>query len=524
MKKLLVIFLVLGFCQKATAQKVVDKVIDDDDRKKVEKARKLYNQYKIFEGEKILKDLVKQNPREVYFYEALVQMQRQVLYRIQDATGELNDMNLSKAAIDSLKAENDEADEANPDAIDKPVDTKEVFQSLGLDMAKINTKESSKKEKEKEEDEIDLRSDATVTIDSSLIMSDEEKAAFNEQSKSGGKKIDKKTQRKLKILESFAQIPYDAYLYDMLQNCRQATRLFDNADSSSLYLRQFFVDTLNVNAEVRSDAWAEYQAGLEAYYEKVIPDAAKHIEKALELDEIFYTAHLRLGDIYYLMNKDTAAMLRYRFAAVLNPEKSEPFEKLAIMQYNRGRFTDAAASMIEAILIYPQSHYFALLKRIVEKTGLSFSTQWIPREVFPLSIKNMQEEIVVSEKSPWWHYQAARQDVFNFFDTTGIVIPNDKTQERYLEVYAWKKMLTNASPKHFAFARAMEKVGYLDCYVLITLFHQDLYGQFRDFAARNPDKIKKYFYLLINWEDKKFDKIRKSVEVKTTEKTETKKK
>ncbi|MCC7029051.1 MAG: hypothetical protein IT257_02015, partial [Chitinophagaceae bacterium] len=95
---------------------------------------------------------------------------------------------------------------------------------------------------------------------------------------------------------------------------------------------------------------------------------------------------------------------------------------------------------------------------------------------------------------------------------------NDKTQERYLEVYAWEKMLTNASPKLFPFARAMEKIGYLDCYVLITLFHSDLYSQFKDFVKLNEDKIKKYYYLLINWEDPKFDKIRKSVAVKTPEK------
>ena len=65
----------------------------------------------------------------------------------------------------------------------------------------------------------------------------------------------------------------------------------------------------------------------------------------------------------------------------------------------------------------------------------------------------------------------------------------------------------------------MEKIGYLDCYVLITLFHHDLYGQFNDFITLNDDKVKKYFYLLINWEDEKFDKLRKSVEVPSTQTT-----
>ncbi len=88
MKKYFYLFGLLFIVQHVTAQKVVDKVINNDDRKKVEQARKLYNQYKIFEGEKVLKELIRQHPKEVYFYEALAQMQRQVLYRITDATGE----------------------------------------------------------------------------------------------------------------------------------------------------------------------------------------------------------------------------------------------------------------------------------------------------------------------------------------------------------------------------------------------------------------------------------------------------
>ncbi len=521
MKKLFFSLLLLLLAKTLLAQKVVDQVIDNDDRKKVEQARRLYNQYKIFEGEKILKDLIKKNPTEVYFYEALVQMQRQVLYRIQDATGELQQMNLGKAAIDSLrKEETEEADEGDQVAAAKPVNTKEIFESLGLDMAKINVKENETKVDEEEAKE---PLDATVTIDSSLIFSEEERNEFRRQSKGATNRIDKKTQRKLKIIESFAQIPYEQYLYDLIQNARNATRLFINADSSSLYLRKFLSDTLNVNEGVSNEAWTEYIKGLEQLYDKIIPSAAKHFENAVALDPNFYEAHIKLGDVYYLMNNDTGSIQQYKYASLAATDKSEPFEKLAIMQYNRGRYTDAAGTMITAIMKYPLSHYTALLKRIVEKTGLGFDPQWIPRAVFPLSTAHMTEEIIVDDKSPWWHYQAARQDVFNYFDTLGIVIPNDKTQERYLEVYAWKKMLNNSSPKHFQFARAMDKVGYLDCYVLVTLFHNDIYGQFKDFAEFNADKIKKYYYLLINYQDAKFDKLRKSVEVSESKSVDKKK-
>jgi hypothetical protein len=64
----------------------------------------------------------------------------------------------------------------------------------------------------------------------------------------------------------------------------------------------------------------------------------------------------------------------------------------------------------------------------------------------------------------------------------------------------------------------------LECYLLISCFHHDLYGQFADFVKRNPEKVNDYFYLLINWEDKKFDKLRKEVGMGKVEKDDKKSK
>ena len=47
-------------------------------------------------------------------------------------------------------------------------------------------------------------------------------------------------------------------------------------------------------------------------------------------------------------------------------------------------------------------------------------------------------------------------------------------------------------------------------YVFITLFHHDIYTQFKDYVEKNPEKVKEYFYILINWNDKKFDNIFKT--------------
>ncbi|HMN32106.1 MAG TPA: hypothetical protein PKA54_01900 [Chitinophagaceae bacterium] len=535
MKKWMIIIAILLLKQFSFAQKQTERLIDNDDRKKLIKARNLFNQSQVFDGEKIIRELIRTHPNQVYFYEALVQTQKQVLDRIMYATDEWQQLSFSKSMIDSInkdivKSIDDEIDDEDDDTNSStPIKNEnEMMESLGIDMTDINTKkkesknENSKRTKEKvnkEEETESLSAD-----DFALEFSQKEREEIKNNSEQATFKLDKKTKKKLKIIENFAQIPYSTYLYDMLENARKATRLFQDADSSSVYLRQYLIDTVNVNAEVKKEAWDEYLIALEDYYAKEIPAAASHLEKALLLDEIFYSAHLKMGDVYYLMNKDSMAVVEYKYASVLEPTNPTPLEKLSAMFYNKGQFEESAAFAIEAIMKYPHAHLFKVLGKILEKTGRELNTQWIKREVYPLKTKNINEEIVVDDKSPWWHYQSVKQDVFNFYDTSGVVVPNEKTQERYLEVYAWKKMLNNTSPKHFQFARAMEKMGYLDCYVLISLFHIDLYSQFIDIVKTHPEKVKKYFYILINWDDSRFDKIKKSLEVKKSNNSDSEKK
>jgi hypothetical protein len=59
----------------------------------------------------------------------------------------------------------------------------------------------------------------------------------------------------------------------------------------------------------------------------------------------------------------------------------------------------------------------------------------------------------------------------------------------------------------------MQELGYLDCFALVTQFHQDLFPQYLAFMANNEEKVKKYYHLLLNWEDKRFEKYRKRLAV-----------
>ena len=49
-------------------------------------------------------------------------------------------------------------------------------------------------------------------------------------------------------------------------------------------------------------------------------------------------------------------------------------------------------------------------------------------------------------------------------------------------------------PRYLDFAEEMEEEGYLDCYVLVSLFHYDIYPQFKHFMSfeDNRTRTKEY--------------------------------
>ncbi|HNB82632.1 MAG TPA: hypothetical protein PLP14_11060, partial [Chitinophagaceae bacterium] len=74
----------------------------------------------------------------------------------------------------------------------------------------------------------------------------------------------------------------------------------------------------------------------------------------------------------------------------------------------------------------------------------------------------------------------------------------------------------------FLFARSMRDAGFLDCYTLISCFHQDVYLQFADLVKRQPAKVRQYFEMLINWENRRYDKYRHKASVKKSGKKKNK--
>lgn len=509
-------FLVLacGISQDMLAQKQIDQVIPDAEKRKVLRAKKLFNQYKIYEGERVLKDLIREHPYESYYYEALVQLQQQLLQLLPEAKAEYEAMTPSeKMQAASIQV----SDEDSLDNATEPGDSLHATKNAvavveewnGLDPGPRKAdKEKKKRPVASDEDEPVLK-DAVMTIDSSLLAEDKPTVAEDESEQYEKKKKERQLQRKLKALADLAQIPADHYMEDFLRNCRKATLMVEYADSASYYLRKYLVDTLPVDLFVPDSVKDLFNEGVLAIAEHRASDAKKIFDRTIQLQPGYYEAALLLGDACYLLGKDSLAVVSYIRAHELQPGLPEPLEKLSQHYYSLGLYEEAAAYCIKALAVYPQAHFVQWLKRIVEKTAKHFQTQWTLREVYPLSMTNNYFELTALETSPWWHYQAAEAEAHDAYDSLGIRRPDAATKKRYLEEYAWSRMLDSAAKSMFPFARAMRKAGFLDCYALITCFHQDLYTQYADLVKREPQKVKDYFYMLINWEDKKFEKLRK---------------
>jgi tetratricopeptide (TPR) repeat protein len=414
------------------AQKRVDQVIPDAEKRKVIKAQKLFNSFRIYEGERILKELIREHPTVAYYHEALVQLQRQVIRQVEP---------IVRAHSEAENEEGDnqdteESDVSKPKTVDVPGERKTPFESYGLDPGSRSDK-SSKRGKANDEKTTPEDEDADSTDNNmqGFPIRDPEQLKPSAKEKRESKRLAKQ----LKAIESLAEIPIESYRADFLQNCRKATLLVEHADSASAYLFEFDVKKGRIEQDADEGVSELCAQGFLALREHNPVAARSFFESALQQKPSCYQAHIGMGDTWYAIGKDTLAMNAYYKASRIMPEATEPHEKAATMLYQMGRFEEAAAACIDAIRIYPKQHFMAMLQRIVGKYGKAFETFWIQRPVYPLSTAKNYFEITAKEKNPWWIYQEADAEVHGYFDTLGLVRTNEKTKEPYLEMYAWKK-------------------------------------------------------------------------------------
>ena len=293
---------------------------------------------------------------------------------------------------------------------------------------------------------------------------------------------------------SSADLPYKRFLNTL----REGTLKCNTAYQTAIFLRNDKV-SMDVDTNIREDAMEDYKFAEKNFRSGNYEIAAENYEKALKKEPNFYKAQLYLGDAYYFMGDYPKAIEVFKKVKKQYPTQLKPRIFLVDAYSKDGSYKASMHEAIEGFTIYPDFNMYGKLKDAVKLNDKEIEDIWIPRDCYPNKIGEESEEIKVSNKeNPWYHYQNAKASISDYCDENGLIAKeNDLTETKYLEVYSWEKMLAESDDESLKDAKKMQELGYLDCYVMVSCFHQDFYEQFKDFSVNNKERIKAYFNLMI---------------------------
>jgi len=291
--------------------------------------------------------------------------------------------------------------------------------------------------------------------------------------------------------------PSDSYRRHMINTFRLACIHTRQAYYASMLTRGYLVDA-DLNKEVKKEAWQQFVKAEDEFGKKNYNSAAKLYQKSIDLDSNFYKARLYLGDVYYFTKHYDLAIQEFKNAIASQPAMLEPRKYLFDALEQSGAYEKAYDVGVETMQVYPDFTMMAKLEKVARSAGIKCRMGWQSRDVLPNTVKEVEAErddftIEVPAKSPWKFYTEALPKVKSFCDENGIIGANDITNEKYLEVYSWKYMLSKTDTSQFKFARQMQKQEMLDCYVFISCFHYNFYPQYLNFIAANKDRVLTYF-------------------------------
>jgi TPR repeat len=519
--------------------------------KRVHKIKEQLNDFKINSALGNIQKLVNDEPYSPFYNELQVNVLQQIIQKIKyakdesDVTVQTSYLDADKKVVqDTIDWEND-SDTAMlqferpsvPMITEKPIAPKQDSAALGF-----------KKKKKKwfqfeDENSTETKYTSGSFIDSSIIkygtpsnntetltVDDIDKpavAADNGGAPNGFEKTKSKNEKLaaklLEIQNGYASMDTKVYVNALIASARQSTLWVEYADSASKFLREYLIDT-QISRHIWKDSAITFlESGDEHLDNKEFEEALTDYNTAMMVEPTMVNIYLKMGDAYMHLGEDSMGNIYYKTAVSLDTTSPNVHYHLAQFHFKRGDFQKALYSVVDAILIYPDKMFFDMIKEIANKTAHDFNSQWVPRFVYPISTKNKFEELVVDDKNPWFYYQAAKSDYASYANENGIMRFNELTNEKYLEVACFLRMLDSTKDvKELQFARNMRKIGFLDCYVLVSLFHYDLYAQYKDLVHTDSKKVATYLYMLLNWHKHKFDAVKKE-DATIVEKVEDKK-
>lgn len=296
------------------------------------------------------------------------------------------------------------------------------------------------------------------------------------------------------------------YYRNYINTLRKGLLYSEDAQGCSMYMRLAYFEE-SVDTNVSKKALKYYNKAEAEFVNKNYNEAAKQYNRAYEEQPDFYKAQLYLGDSYYFLENYEEASKVFSSLSEEYPNQIEPLKYLGDSYAHMGMLDEAIEATIRVMTVYPDvitklkmADYAYYKDQIVQIEG-------VLRPVFPNSISDpyngdllsLSENIELSVEDEYWEYYIkAKEKISSYCDSNGVIVKsNDLTDAKYLEVYSWEHMLDNSPESEFEEARLMRKMGLLDCYTLVSLYHPDFYPQYKAFAANNKERIENYYHKFI---------------------------
>lgn len=281
-------------------------------------------------------------------------------------------------------------------------------------------------------------------------------------------------------------------LEELLSKCKEAG-LYSQCPTATQLLRNYLIDYYP-DENITEKALEEFNEAEGFFGKKDYANSKLHYANALKVQANFYKAHVYLADSYWYLGELDSSIVYFRKAIQMHPDLLEPRKYLVDVLGSAKRYEEAQKECIEAICIYPDQSMFMKLADIAKRQGKKYNDVWIKHGTTINQIDDANNK-TKAKNQYWSDYKKAIKDIGKYCNDKGVIVKsNSLTNSDFLEVYSWEKMLNENKklPHELLFAKKMQDENFLDCYVLISEFHFDLYPQYSEFVKGNKAKIKTY--------------------------------
>ncbi len=292
------------------------------------------------------------------------------------------------------------------------------------------------------------------------------------------------------INDSFQTELMDIFRSNFVNVCREST-LRATSSYGDKYLNRVMID-FKPDSLVGEKAKSYFDEGKQFFVDDDYELADINFRKSIVEEPTYYDAHLYIGFNFWLQEKYDSALVYFSAGKELQPNLLTIRLYVIDALIEQGLFYRAKKECLEALTVYPGYHVKVTLNSILAKENKVLEQHRILRTFYPNDISNDDQPSL--EGLPLWEdYRAAKEDVRKYCNDDGIIEPNGEFTDRYLEVYSYRKML-EAHPNDLSsdlhFADKMREEGFLEPYVLVCLFHYDIYEQFKDYMSDEANRAK----------------------------------